>query len=71
LTKYERARCLGTRALQLSMNAPAMIVVESGVTDPLEIAEQELREGKMPLIIRRYLPDMSYEDWRVSELIQG
>jgi DNA-directed RNA polymerases I, II, and III subunit RPABC2 len=68
LTKYERARVLGTRALQISMNAPVMVDLD-GETDPLKIAEKELRERKIPIIIRRYLPDGSHEDWAVDELI--
>jgi len=68
MTKYERARVLGTRALQISMNAPVMVNLE-GETDPLEIAMKELRERKIPFTIRRYLPDGSYEDWGVDELI--
>lgn len=68
LTKYERARVLGTRALQISMNAPVMVDLD-GETDPLRIAEKELRERKIPIIIRRYLPDGSHEDWNVDELI--
>ncbi|KAL3524241.1 hypothetical protein ACH5RR_017075 [Cinchona calisaya] len=68
MTKYERARILGTRALQISMNAPVMVELE-GETDPLEIAMKELRERKIPFTIRRYLPDGSYEDWGVNELI--
>ncbi len=69
LTKYERARILGARALQISKNAPIMIDIEPGEWDPLKIAEKELVERKIPFIIRRYLPDGSYEDWRVDELI--
>jgi len=68
LTKYERARVLGTRALQISMNAPVMVDLD-GETDPLKIAMKELRERKIPIIIRRYLPDGSHEDWSVDELI--
>ncbi|WVF68531.1 hypothetical protein IAT40_003299 [Kwoniella sp. CBS 6097] len=68
MTKYERARVLGTRALQISMNAPVLIPVE-GETDPLEIALKELAAKKIPLVIRRYLPDNSFEDWKVEELI--
>ncbi|KAL9070037.1 MAG: hypothetical protein Q9157_005954 [Trypethelium eluteriae] len=56
MTKYERARVLGTRALQISMNAPVLVDLE-GETDPLQIAIKELREKKIPLIVRRYLPD--------------
>ncbi|CAK4085071.1 unnamed protein product [Aphanomyces euteiches] len=68
MTKYERARVLGTRALQISMNAPVMVDIQ-GETDPLKIAMKELAERKIPIIIRRYLPDGSYEDWSIDELI--
>ncbi|RYG68415.1 DNA-directed RNA polymerase subunit K [archaeon] len=68
MTKYERARVLGTRALQISMNAPVTVDI-AGETDPLKIAMKELRERKIPMIIRRYLPDNSFEDWSIDELI--
>ena len=68
MTKYERARLLGTRALQIAMCAPLMVEPD-GETDPLQIAMKELKEKKIPMIIRRYLPDGSYEDWSVDELI--
>jgi len=68
MTKYEKARILGTRALQISMNAP--ILVDRGdETDPLEIARKELGQKKIPLMIRRFLPDGSYEDWHINELM--
>ena len=47
MTKYERARILGTRALQISMNAPVLVQLD-GETDPLEIAGKELREKRIP-----------------------
>lgn len=68
LTKYERARVLGTRALQISLNAPVLVDIE-GETDPLQIAMKELAQRKIPLVIRRYLPDGSFEDWGCDELI--
>ncbi|KAK9471019.1 subunit common to RNA polymerases I, II, and III [Dipodascopsis tothii] len=68
MTKYERARILGTRALQISMNAPVLIDLE-GETDPLQIAMKELAQKKIPLVVRRYMPDGSYEDWSCDELI--
>ncbi|KAF3051696.1 DNA-directed RNA polymerases I II and III subunit RPABC2 [Didymella keratinophila] len=68
MTKYEKARVLGTRALQISGNAPVLIDVE-GMTDPLQIAAKELREKKIPLVVRRYLPDGFYEDWTCEELL--
>ena len=70
LTKYEKARIIGARALQISKNSPILISTEElgGETDPIVIAEMELRAGKIPFIIRRYLPNGSYEDWPVKEL---
>ena len=41
------------------MNAPVLVDLE-GETDPLQIAIKELREKKIPLIVRRYLPDGWY-----------
>ena len=67
MTKYERARILGTRALQISKNAPLM-VDPGDESDPYRLAEIELSEKKVPFIVRRYLPDGAYEDWKVSEL---
>ncbi|CAI4224317.1 unnamed protein product [Auanema sp. JU1783] len=67
MTKYERARVLGTRALQIAMGAPVMVELE-GETDPLEIARKELKHRRIPIIVRRYLPDGSFEDWGVDQL---
>merc|ERR1719247_1026216 len=68
MTKYERARILGARALQISMNAPVMFEL-NGETDPLAIAERELHERVIPFVVRRFLPDGTYEDWKVKELL--
>ena len=59
---------IGTRALQISMNAP-ITIPHDGESDPLIIAEMELYQKTIPFIIRRYLPDGSYEDWKIQELI--
>ena len=69
MTKYERARIIGSRALQISLNAPVMVDTE-GDTDPMSIAERELNAKLVPFIVRRFLPDGTYEDWKVSELLQ-
>ena len=42
------------------MNAPVLVDLE-GETDPLQIAIKELREKKIPLVVRRYLPDGKYD----------
>jgi DNA-directed RNA polymerase I, II, and III subunit RPABC2 len=68
LTKYERARIIGVRAIQLSNGATPMISVDN-MSSVSEIAEQELLEYKMPLIIRRKMPDGSYIDIKVCDMI--
>jgi DNA-directed RNA polymerase I, II, and III subunit RPABC2 len=68
LTKYEKARIIGTRALQISRNSPVLVDLGKDDTDPILIAEKELAERKIPFIIRRYLPDGSFEDWKINEL---
>ena len=68
MTRYERARILGTRALQISLGAPPLVPL-GGETDPLEIAMRELRAGKVPLIVRRFLPDGTHEDVRAKDLL--
>lgn len=68
LNKYERPRILGARALQLSNGAQPMVKVD-GITDVMDIAKKELREYKLPFIIRRKLPDGSYIDVKLSDMI--
>ena len=68
MTKYEHARVLGTRALQISMGAPIMVPLEPHETDFLGIARKELAAGCLPAIVKRYLPNGTYEEWDVNEL---
>ena len=67
MTKYEKVRVLGERAKQISSGAPVYIKGVENKT-PYEIAELELKHGLIPFIIRRPLPDKSYEEWKISEL---
>ena len=48
-TKYEIARLIGARALQLSMGAPPLIKVTSEMMSFIQIAEEELDKGVIPL----------------------
>lgn len=52
-TRFERARILGARALQLSLGAPILIDVASTLVDPVEIAETEFAAGRIPITVRR------------------
>ncbi len=67
LTKFEKTRILSTRANQITQNAAIQIEL-NGEIDPLKIAELEFKQGKIPLIIRRHLPNGTFEDWHVNEL---
>ena len=55
LTRFERARIIGARALQLSMGARPMVEV-TGSLDPMDIAIRELIENVLPLEVR-HTPD--------------
>ncbi len=50
-TRFERARIIGARALQIAMGAPVLIETES--TDPLEIAREEFERGVIPITVKR------------------
>jgi DNA-directed RNA polymerase I, II, and III subunit RPABC2 len=67
LTKFEKARLIGTRAIQISMGAKTCVSFDK--FDPIEIATKELYTKNIPLIIRRHLPNNKYEDWSISELM--
>lgn len=56
LTKYEKVRVLGSRATQIAQGAPPMIDI-TGMTDAFTIAEQELKERVIPIIVIRTLPN--------------
>lgn len=52
-TRYERARIVGARTLQISMGAP--ILVKTTKIDPLEIALEELKADRIPITVKRVI----------------
>ncbi len=50
LTRYEKARILGARSLQIEQGAPTFVETEE--TEPLQIAKEELTQGKLPISVR-------------------
>ncbi len=65
-TRYERARILGARALQISMNAPLLIKIDSEDLekikfDALKIAEVELNSDVLPISIKKPFPERKAE----------
>jgi len=69
LTRYEKARIVGARALQLSFGAPILIEKPRNMIDPIKIALLELRLGILPLTIRREFPSGEFQDIPISKLI--
>jgi DNA-directed RNA polymerase I, II, and III subunit RPABC2 len=68
LTKYERARILGQRAKQIETGAKPLVKVPENIVDSYIIAELELREKKIPFIIRRPVPGGGSEYWNLKDL---
>jgi DNA-directed RNA polymerase subunit K len=52
-TRFEKARIIGARALQIKNGAPILIEVPKGVIDPLEIAILEFEKGVIPITVLR------------------
>ncbi len=52
-TRFERARILGARALQVSLGAPLLVETPPGLIDPVQIAESEFAAGVIPITVRR------------------
>ena len=62
LTRFEKARIMGARALQLSLGAPPFISIPKDTSTSLEIAMEELNERLIPIVIRRVLPNGDYQN---------
>ena len=68
LTKFEKARILGQRAKQINSGASPFVKVPESVIDGYVIAEMELKEKRIPFIIRRPLPNGGSEYWSLKDL---
>ena len=62
LTRFEKARIMGARALQLSYGAPSFIKIPKNATTSLEIAMEELNKRVIPIIIKRTLPNGDFQN---------
>jgi DNA-directed RNA polymerase subunit K/omega len=70
VTRFEKARIVGARALQISMGAPILIDISGGISSPIDIALKELEVGILPMTIRRTLPDGTYQDIPLKWLLK-
>jgi DNA-directed RNA polymerase subunit K/omega len=71
LTRFERARIVGARALQISMGAPVLLDLSESTMSPIQIGELELQEGVLPISIRRALPDGTSMNIPLKTLLEG
>jgi DNA-directed RNA polymerases I, II, and III subunit RPABC2 len=69
LTIYEKTKILGFRANQLAQGSRPFIIVPAHVTDVLEIAGMELEQKRLPYILKRPMPDGSFEYVRLNDLL--
>ena len=68
MTKFEYTRILGIRTKQLNSGAKPFVKVPEGIVDGYLIAEKELREKKLPFIIKRPIPNGGCEYWNIKDL---
>jgi DNA-directed RNA polymerase I, II, and III subunit RPABC2 len=69
LTQFEKTKILGFRTNQLSQGARPYISVPEHVTDIREIARMELEVRRLPILLKRPMPDGTFEIWRLSDLL--
>ena len=69
MSKFEKAKLLGVRAEMIASGDKPMVDVPKNISTAYDIALLELEKNKIPLIIRRTLPNGKYEDWRIEEMI--
>ena len=67
LTRFEKARIMGSRALQLSLGAPPFIDFSKNISTSLEIAMEELDQKVIPIVIRRTLPNGDYQNIAIEQ----
>ncbi|MEM3673252.1 MAG: DNA-directed RNA polymerase subunit K [Candidatus Bathyarchaeia archaeon] len=70
ITRFEKARIVGARALQISMGAPVLVDISEGYSSPIDIALKEFESGILPITIRRTLPDGTYQDIPLKWLLK-
>ena len=62
LTRFEKARIMGARALQLSLGAPPFITIPKDARISLDISMEELEKKVIPITVRRVLPNGDYQN---------
>lgn len=72
LTRFEVARLLGARSLQISLGAPILLkLLKGNELDAIKIAKAEFKEKIVPITIKRKLPDGREETVDIKEAIEN
>ncbi len=69
LTRFEKARIIGARSLQLAMGAPAFVPIDESMPDSISLAMTELAGDALPISVRRSLPNAKFQDIPVKYLL--
>ena len=69
LTNFEKTKIIGLRANQISKGSIPFIAVPKHITDVRDIARLELEQKRLPFIIKRPLPNETFEYWRLVDLL--
>lgn len=69
LTRFEKARIVGARSLQLAMGAPSFVPIDESIRDSIALAMTELASDALPISIRRMLPNGNSQDIPIKYLL--
>jgi DNA-directed RNA polymerase subunit K/omega len=69
LTRFEKARIVGARSLQLAMGAPSFVPIDESIRDSIALAMTELASDALPISIRRSLPNGHSQDIPIKYLL--
>jgi len=69
MTIYEKTKVIALRAQMLANGSMSFINIPKNITSVIDIATLELKQRKIPFIIKRRIPNNTYEYWRINEMV--
>ena len=69
LSKYEKTQVIGIRAQQIASGGAVFIDIPEGMTSSIDIAREELRQKRIPFIIKRSVGNETFEYWKLEDLM--
>ena len=71
LTRFEVARLVGARALQVALGAPVLVSAESKIASSIDVAKLEFKSGILPITIKRTMPSGEQKIVAIKQAIQN